>query len=156
MGQESQSKMEKNILNKKPHYKNLRGNWQYSSSWFKKISISHWGQRIWCGFIFSLPFHSYILSLVKLELKNIYRTFFNGLFDKLNKMRKKSKILEIYSLQMNEYLLYAQWKMKNITSLSSAFHKKIIIVDYGFLQNHSHLISVIRASRNTKANPSWL
>lgn len=41
MGQESYSKMEKNILNEKPHYKNLRDNCQYYSSWFKKIDISY-------------------------------------------------------------------------------------------------------------------
>lgn len=103
----------KNILNEKPHYKNLRDSWQYYSSWFKKIDISHQNQRIWGGFIFFLAFHSYhiVLPQWKLEFKNVSRTFFNGLLW-LNKMSKRSKILEIYSLQMNKYLLHTQWKVK--------------------------------------------
>lgn len=41
----------------------------------------------------------------------LIRTFFNGLL-KPNKMSKKSKILEIYSLQMNKNFLHAQWRVK--------------------------------------------
>lgn len=92
--------------------------------------------------LFSLCHSTYIsLPQWKLELKNVYSTFFNGL---LNKISKKSKIMEIYSLQMNRHLLYAQWKMKKkITSLSSTFLREIIIMGYGFLQNHSHILPVI-------------
>lgn len=64
---------------------------------------------MWICFLFAIPF-IYLFPSENWNLKNVYRTFFNFLLGQLNKMSKKSKIMDIYSLQMNKYLLYANGK----------------------------------------------